>query len=134
MARAGLTLDLRSDPAAGAADRSISAGSARAIGHLLDNAIAATSPGGKILVDLARARAAARRIVISDNGAGMDTTELARALGGFKLALEGKTIERRQGLGLPLARQLIEAHGGKLEAGVGERRRHDCEHHSAVTQ
>ncbi len=121
VARAGLTVDLRIDRAAGAADideRRLG----RAIGHILDNAIVATAPGGKILVDLSRTSGGAR-IVISDNGAGMEASDITRALGGFKLSLEGKVIERRQGLGLPLARQLIEAHGGKLklvsEKGVG---------------
>ncbi|MBW8785936.1 MAG: ATP-binding protein, partial [Novosphingobium sp.] len=55
------------------------------------------------------------RIVISDNGPGMDAATLARAFGGTKVSADGKAIERRQGLGLPLARQLIEAHGGTLE-------------------
>ena len=31
------------------------------------------------------------------------------------MAPDGKGIERRHGLGIPLARQLIEAHGGTLE-------------------
>ena len=55
------------------------------------------------------------RIVVSDNGPGMDAATLARALDGLKVSGDGKTIERRQGLGLPLARQLVEAHGGRLE-------------------
>jgi signal transduction histidine kinase len=55
------------------------------------------------------------RIVVSDNGPGMDATALARALGGLKVGPEGKASERRQGIGLPLARQLIEAHGGRFE-------------------
>ncbi len=114
---AGLTLDLRGDKGAGRItgdQRRL----ARAIGHLIDNAIAATPTGGRILVELSRHRDKGQelaRIVISDNGPGMDSTALARALGGIKVSADGKTVERRQGLGLPLARQLIEAHGGRLE-------------------
>ncbi len=88
---------------------------ARALGHLLDNAIAATPQGGRILIELSRLKNKAARIVISDNGPGMDSATLARALGGVKLGPKGAVLERRQGLGLPLARQLIGAHGGKLE-------------------
>ncbi len=109
----GLTLDLRGDKAAGRIigdTRRLG----RAIGHLLDNAIAATPSGGRILVELSRKKTHPR-IVISDNGPGMDAAALARALGGLKVSSDGKAVERRQGIGLPLARQLIEAHGGALE-------------------
>ncbi len=109
----GLSLDLRGDKSAGriTGDRRRLA---RAVGHLLDNAIAATPRGGRVLVDLARVKKRAR-LAISDNGPGMDGAALARALGGLKAGSDGKTVERRQGIGLPLARQLIEAHGGSLE-------------------
>lgn len=94
----------------------------RAIGHILDNAIAATGNGGKILVEISRRRSGTR-IVVSDNGRGMESTELARALDGLRLGPDGKGIERRRGLGLPLARQLIEAHQGELrvnsQKGIG---------------
>ncbi|TNE30682.1 MAG: PAS domain-containing sensor histidine kinase [Alphaproteobacteria bacterium] len=117
--QAGLSLDLRGN-SGGAVDadkRQL----ARAIGHLLDNAIAATPRGGKVLVDLAKSRNGAR-IVISDNGAGMSSEELARVLGGLVEGSNGM-LERRQGLGIPLARQLIEQHGGTLtmesEVGAG---------------
>jgi signal transduction histidine kinase len=79
---------------------------------LLDNAIAATPKGGKILVDLSR-KADGVRIVVSDNGKGMTRDELRRALDGLRTGADGRP-ERRQGLGIPLARQLVEAHGGTL--------------------
>ncbi|HTM94919.1 MAG TPA: PAS-domain containing protein [Croceibacterium sp.] len=109
----GITLDLRGDRSAGTvqADKRRLG---RALGNLLDNAIAATPKRGRILVALSRQKNAAK-IVISDNGVGMKPSELARALDGFSLDLAGNTGTRRTGLGLPLARQLIEAHGGRLD-------------------
>lgn len=113
----GLTLDLRAGKGAGRItgdERRL----ARAIGHLIDNAIVATPAGGRILVELSRERVKDHdlaRIVVSDNGAGMDAAMLARALEGIKPSADGKAVERRQGIGLPLARRLIEAHGGRLE-------------------
>lgn len=107
----GLSLDLR-----GGSSVKISADErqlGRAIGQLLDNAIAATPKGGKILVDLSR-RNDGVRIVVSDNGRGMTPGELSKALDGLRSDAEGN-LERRQGLGIPLTRQLVEAHGGTLE-------------------
>ncbi|PEQ11435.1 histidine kinase [Novosphingobium sp. PC22D] len=114
---AGITLDLQCGSLVGAV-RGDRRRLGRAIGHLIDNAISATARGGRILVQVSRerrARGEVTQIVVSDNGEGMDEAALARALDGLKLGADGKSVERRQGIGLPLARQLVEAHGGRLE-------------------
>lgn len=107
----GISLDLRGSKASGRvkADRRQLG---RAIGHLLDNAIGATPKGGKILVDLGK-RDGVARIIVSDNGCGMTKEQLDRALS--KLPPSDPEKDQRQGLGIPLARQLVEAHGGTLE-------------------
>ncbi len=108
-----IAVDLRGDKSAGSvhADKRQLG---RAIGNILDNAIAAVpKKSGRILVMLAR-RKAGIRIVVSDNGPGLRPGELARALDGYGLASDGSGKERR-GLGLPLSRQLVEAHGGRLD-------------------
>jgi signal transduction histidine kinase len=87
------------------------------LGNLIDNAIAGTPAGGRIVIELRKAPQGsdfAVEISIADNGRGMTSRELARALGGLVSTKDG-TPERRNGLGIPLARQLIEAHDGTFE-------------------
>ncbi len=90
----------------------------RAVGNLLDNAIAGTPDGGRIVIEIRRASDAdagwSLEVTIADNGRGMSAQELALAQGGAGPG--GKAArERRTGLGIPLARQLIAAHDGTLE-------------------
>ncbi len=112
---AGLSLDLK-----GRRGRVIEADPrqmGRAFGNLLDNAITHTPEGGRIVIEIKRAPEGADwglEVSIADNGRGMSTQELARAQGGLKPSGEGAP-ERRTGLGIPLARQLIAAHEGTLE-------------------
>ncbi|MFN3863386.1 MAG: PAS-domain containing protein [Erythrobacter sp.] len=89
----------------------------RAIGNLIDNAIAGTPDGGRIVIEIRKAPEGGDKSVeisIADNGRGMTAQELARAQGGLRTGRDGAP-ERRTGLGIPLARQLIEAHDGTLE-------------------
>lgn len=108
----GLTLNLRGD-----AGRKIEGDAAqlkRAFAHLLDNAIAATPPSGRITIEIKPFHEGAK-VTLVDTGAGMTQAELARALEGLRTSNDGLVMERRQGLGIPLARRLIDAHGGTLE-------------------
>ncbi len=90
----------------------------RALGNLIDNAIGGTSDGGKIVIEIRRPADQARwkvEICLADNGRGMSAEELKQASGsGVVIGPDGK-LQRRSGLGIPLARQLIEAHDGKLD-------------------
>jgi len=89
----------------------------RAFGNLIDNAIAGTPDGGRIVIEIRKAPEGAEwgmELSIADNGRGMTTQELARVMGGLKPGSETEQ-ERRTGLGIPLARQLIEGHDGTLE-------------------
>ena len=111
---AGLGLDLK-----GRRGRVVSADPrqlTRALAHLLDNAIAHTPKGGKIVIELPKPEtgdAWRGKVSIRDNGAGMTPEELARAEGS---AASGSSAPNdAKGLGIRLARQLIEAHEGTLE-------------------
>ena len=89
----------------------------RAVGNLLDNAIAGTPEGGHILIEIMKQDPDSEwsaDFVISDNGAGMSEEELTRAIDGGRTGDDG-VHEKRTGLGIPLARQLVAAHGGILE-------------------
>lgn len=118
LAEAQITLDLRGSAAVGTATGDKKR-LRRMFGQLVDNAIIATPAGGRILVEASRIKggkgAKTLQIVVSDNGCGMEPGQLARALEGLKLSPDGRTVERRAGLGLPLVRQLIAAHGGTFE-------------------
>lgn len=90
-----------------------------AIEHLLRHAVSTPRPperGGKGRVLLhVDGNAARARIIVSDDGVGMSETEAAQAFDRFAQPGITPGQERALGLGLPLAKQFIEAHGGTIE-------------------
>jgi signal transduction histidine kinase len=93
-----------------------------AIEHLLRHAVGATTEGGRVLLHV-DGNATSARIVVSDDGAGMSSETAERAFDRFAQDGISAGSERALGLGLPLAKQFVEAHGGTIalvsEAGEG---------------
>jgi len=86
----------------------------QAIGNILANAIAYTDDGGRVLLRAEGSRKAAR-IVISDNGRGIAPADRQRVFDRFHRTAEIRGENAPAiGLGLPLAKQFIEAHGGTI--------------------
>ena len=95
----GLTLNLRGDRSSGEV-KGDSRRLSRAIGNVIDNAIAASGRGGRIDIDLRRRRGEVQIVVVHRVPEVESDAEAAR---------------QHATLGLPLARELIEAHRGRLD-------------------
>jgi len=83
--------------------------------NLLANAVKFSAPGGRVQVKLQRVGEMVQ-IVVSDNGEGIRADFLPRIFTRFQQA-DGTTTRRHGGLGLGLAiaRHLVEMHGGTIE-------------------
>ena len=85
------------------------------IEHVLGNAHAYTDKGGKIMLK-AWGDEDKAVIEISDNGPGIAKKDLPQVFNRFdRVRKDGVRGEAALGLGLPLTRQFIEAHGGRVE-------------------
>jgi heavy metal sensor kinase len=87
----------------------------RMLGNLIENAIRHTPPGGEVRVRCTRDGASAR-IEVRDRGAGVPEALREQIFERFVRAdpARGAADGSGAGLGLPIARWIAEAHGGKL--------------------
>ncbi|WP_051329921.1 sensor histidine kinase [Niveispirillum irakense] len=83
--------------------------------NLMNNAVAHTPAGGQVHVSARAIDGGWLEIQVSDTGRGMNATEIATALEPFRQVHSHLSRNREgTGLGLPVARGLVELHGGKL--------------------
>ena len=85
-----------------------------AVEHILRNAVAYTDEGGKILLK-AQGTDEAASISVSDDGPGIAADDQAQVFERFHRSGSTARGDAALGLGLPLTRQFIEAHGGTAE-------------------
>jgi PAS domain S-box-containing protein len=86
------------------------------VANLLTNAVKFTPPGGRVTIRKERDDAGGVVLEVVDTGIGMSAEELSLAMQPFSQV--DSSLARRQegtGLGLPLTKGLVEAHGGRLE-------------------
>jgi signal transduction histidine kinase len=84
--------------------------------NLLGNAVKFTPPGGRVEIGACLVGHGGVRFSVRDNGIGMRPEDLDRALEPFvQLKSESNEHPRGAGLGLPIAKQLVEAHDGELK-------------------
>jgi PAS domain S-box-containing protein len=92
---------------------------AQVLGNILSNAVKYTPQGGEIVIDV-RESDEVVQIAVRDSGVGMNAQTIPVI---FELFVQSQnSLERSEGglgIGLPLARTLVELHGGKLEAFSG---------------
>lgn len=81
---------------------------------LLDNAVRATDVNDEISI-VGRAEGETAVIEISDTGIGIDHDSLPRVFERFWSGADPKSGRRSTGLGLPIVRAVVDAHGGEIE-------------------
>ena len=88
----------------------------QAVGHLLSNAIKFSDPGGEVRIELSRL-GTQLKLRVADRGIGIGADFLPHVFDRFRQH-DGSRTRRHGGLGIGLtvARQLVELHGGTIRA------------------
>jgi signal transduction histidine kinase len=92
------------------------------VSNLLDNAAKFTPNGASVRLSC-RESGSFAVIEVVDTGSGMSAATLARVFTPFEQETEEAGRNRGLGLGLPIARRIVEMHGGQISAqsdGVGK--------------
>jgi signal transduction histidine kinase len=88
---------------------------AQVIGNLLTNALRHTPTGGRVILSASEIHGGVIEIAVADTGAGIPTEDLPYI---FERFWRGEKSRSRTGggtgLGLTIARQLVQVHGGKI--------------------
>ena len=84
--------------------------------NLLSNAVKFTPRGGRVRIEAARDAGGGLLLQVGDTGIGMAADDIEQALTPFK-QIDNSLARKYEGagLGLPLAKDLVELHGGTLE-------------------
>ncbi len=82
--------------------------------NLLANALRHTPEGGRIRISAEEDDQGQVSVSVCDTGPGIKPSDLPRIFERFYRADEARTSEGGAGLGLPIAKALIEAHGGRI--------------------
>ena len=86
----------------------------RAVGNLVENAIKHSPPGSRVTVRCG-ARAGASVVEVEDSGPGIAPEHAPHVFDRFYRGDPARSRGSGAGLGLPIARAIAEAHGGRLE-------------------
>jgi len=86
---------------------------AQALSNLISNAIRYTPPGGKINLSL-RKNEESLLINVTDTGPGIQPEEAQQVFEPYKRGQAAQRLPEGMGLGLSIARDLVQAHGGTL--------------------
>ncbi len=84
--------------------------------NLLSNAVKFTPAGGRVSLGAKINREGGLSFTVADTGIGMDEDGIAKALSEFgQVGIDDSSTTEGTGLGLPLTKRLVEAHGGTLD-------------------
>jgi len=86
----------------------------RAVQNIIINALVHNSPDTRVSISLQKIAEGSVSITISDNGAGMDESELEKLWDRYYRGTNTKERTDGSGLGLAIAKQIITLHGGEI--------------------